>query len=150
MILDTLAQAHRYTALHPDFGRAFAFLTGSNLKLLAPGRHFIDGDRLYVSVDRKDGRDREGARLEAHRRYIDIQFTIEGNEEIGWRPTAECQQPAGEFDEAKDIIFFEDRPTTWLAVKPGRFAIFFPDDAHAPLAGHGTLNKAIVKVLLQR
>jgi biofilm protein TabA len=150
MILDTLAEARRYTALHPAFARAFAFLTGTDLKSLAPGRHVIDGDRLYVSIDQKDGRGREGARLEAHRSYIDIQFTIDGNEEIGWLPLGDCDRPAGAFDDKKDIIFFEDRPTTWVGVPPGRFTIFFPDDAHAPLAGHGSIKKAIVKVLLQR
>jgi biofilm protein TabA len=148
MVLDTLTQAHRYTSLHPAFARAFEFLIATDLKSLAQGRHPLDGDRLYVLLDQKEGRGREGARLEAHRRYLDIQLTIEGSEEIGWRPTAECQQPSGDFDETKDIGFFEDRPTTWLAVKPGRFAIFFPDDAHAPLAGHGLLKKAVVKIVL--
>jgi biofilm protein TabA len=148
MVLDSLAQAHRYTSLHPAFARAFDFLTSTNLRSLEQGRHALDGDRLYVLLDHKDGRGREGARLEAHRRYIDIQLTIEGSEEIGWRPTAECHQPSGEFDETKDIGFFDDRPTTWLAVRPGRFAIFFPDDAHAPLAGRGLLKKAIVKIVV--
>jgi YhcH/YjgK/YiaL family protein len=146
MILDTLAQAQRYIALHPGFAPAFEFLKKTDLKSLEPGRHAIDGDRLWILVDHKDGRGREGARLEAHRGHIDIQFTFEGSEEIGWRPTPECQQPAGEFDGTKDIVFFDDRPTTWLSVKPGRFAIFFPDDAHAPLAGHGMVKKVIVKV----
>jgi len=146
MVLDTLAHAHRYLALHPAFARAFEFLRQTDLKALAAGRHAIDGDNLYVSIDQKDGRGREGARLEAHRAYIDIQFTIDGEEEIGWMPLAECRQPAGAFDDKKDIIFFDDRPMTWLAVPPGRFAIFFPDDAHAPLAGRGLLSKAIVKV----
>jgi len=148
MVLDSLAQAHRYTSLHPAFARAFGFLTATDLRSLEQGRHALDGDRLYVLLDHKDGRGREGARLEAHRRYIDIQLTIEGSEEIGWRPTAECQLPSGEFDETKDIGFFDDRPTTWLAVRPGRFAIFFPDDAHAPLAGRGLLKKAIVKIVV--
>ena len=50
------------------------------------------------------------------------------------------------FDAAKDITFFHDRPECWLSVPAGRFAIFFPEDAHAPLAGRGTLKKAIVKI----
>lgn len=149
MILDTLAEAHRYTLLHPAFARAFEFLTRTDLRSMASGRHEIAGDRLYVSIDEKDGRGHDGARLEAHRTYIDIQFTIDGGEEIGWLPLAECRRPAGAFDDNKDIIFFDDRPTTWLAVPPGRFTIFFPDDAHAPLAGRGLIRKAIVKVRRQ-
>ncbi|MGH8638449.1 MAG: YhcH/YjgK/YiaL family protein [Burkholderiales bacterium] len=146
MILDLLSHGDRYASLHPAFARAFEFLTQSALASMAPGRHVIDGDRLYVSVDQKEGRGHEGARLESHRKYIDIQVTIEGDEEIGWVPTSECKAPVGLFDEGKDILFYEDRPDTWLSVPPERFAIFFPDDAHAPLAGRGILKKAIVKI----
>ncbi len=43
-------------------------------------------------------------------------------------------------------MFFADRPETWFAVKPGSFAIFYPQDAHAPLAGTGETRKAVMKV----
>jgi biofilm protein TabA len=148
MVLDTLACAGRYAALHPAFARAFRFLTGTDLESLPTGRTAIDGDNLFVIIDRKDGRGRDGARLEAHRRYIDIQYTLHGEEEIGWTPLAACATPAGPFDDTKDIVFFEDAPASWLSVPRGSFAIFFPDDAHAPLAGRGALTKAIVKVAL--
>jgi biofilm protein TabA len=101
---------------------------------------------MFVIIDRKDGRGHDGARLEAHRRYIDIQYTIHGDEEIGWSPLAACTAPAGPFDATKDIIFFDDAPSSWLSVPRGSFAIFFPEDAHAPLAGRGALTKAIVKI----
>jgi YhcH/YjgK/YiaL family protein len=146
MILDTLDKAARYAAMHGGFARAFEFLATTDLAALAPGRHVIDGDRIYVAVDHTNGRGEHGARLEAHRRYIDIQYTIEGQELIGWMPLKRCIAPDGEFDEAKDVGFFSDRPSTWVSVPAGSFAIFFPHDAHAPLAGRGPLNKAIVKV----
>ena len=148
MILDTLGCADRYAALHRRFGRAFRFLSTTDLEALPTGRTDIDGDDLFVILDRKDGRGRDGARLEAHRRYIDIQYTVGGEEEIGWTPLAACICPEADFDTAKDIVFFRDRPAAWLRVPRGTFAIFFPDDAHAPLAGRGALVKAIVKVTL--
>jgi YhcH/YjgK/YiaL family protein len=146
MILDVLRLSRRYSSLYPQFDRAFAFLSRGDLASLAPGRHVIDGELLYVSIDQKEGRGHEGARLESHRKYIDVQFTIAGKEEIGWMPLSACGRPIGLFDSARDIIFYEDRPTTWLAVPPGRFAVFFPEDAHAPLAGRGLLTKAIAKI----
>jgi len=145
MIVDTLAQSGRYAALHPAFARAFEFLTAADPGSLAPGRYDIDGDRMYVSIDHQEGRGRDGARLEAHRRYIDIQLTLLGDEEIGWSPLEACSM-ATPYDAARDISFFDSRPHAWLAVPAGTLAIFFPDDAHAPLAGHGPLRKAIVKV----
>ena len=146
MVLDVLDHAQRYAALHPAFTRAFAFLASVDLDALPSGRNEIDGDRLFVILDRKDGRGHDGARLEAHRRYIDIQYTVSGGEEIGWAPLASCAAPDGGFDETKDIGFFRDAPSAWLRVPSGSFAIFFPEDAHAPLAGHGALVKAIMKI----
>jgi len=147
MILDKLSESDRYAALHPDFARAFEFLAKTSLGGLTPGRHEIDGDRMFVLIDHKTGKGREGARLEAHRKYIDIQYTFEGMEEVGWSPLDALRPPSGGFDESNDIGFFDDdRPSTWLSVPPGLLAIFFPEDAHAPLAGRGLLKKAVVKI----
>jgi YhcH/YjgK/YiaL family protein len=146
MILDTLPLAPRYAALHRSFAKAFRFLAETDLDALPTGRTDIDGDDMFVILDRQDGRGRDGARLEAHRRYIDIQYTVHGEEEIGWTPLAACTAPAGEFDAAKDIVFFEDAPRCWLSLPRGSFAIFFPEDAHAPLASRSAVTKAIVKI----
>src|SRR5215210_3520474 len=109
MIADAIANAGRYAGLHPAFAHAFELLARTDLMTLAPGRHAIDGDRLYISIDHKEGRGRGGARLEAHREYIDIQVTLEGAEEIGWMPLSRCRPPASAFDAEKDVGFFEDR-----------------------------------------
>jgi biofilm protein TabA len=146
MVLDALSQLNRYADLHPAFRVAADVIASRDLAALEPGRYEIDGTRLYLSIDDKEGRGRARARLESHRRYIDIQVTIEGHEEIGWRPVFECHAPNGAFEEQRDIQFYEDAPATWLVVPPGYFAIFFPSDAHAPLAGTGRLKKAIFKV----
>jgi YhcH/YjgK/YiaL family protein len=146
MIVDTLTQRDRYRHLHPGFAAAFDFAASHELAALAAGRHHIDGDRVFVSIDHTEGRGRAAARLESHRRYIDIQLTIDGAEEIGWRPLAQCRAAIAPFDEQRDIGFYGDAPDSWVAVPPGRFAIFFPEDAHAPLAGTGRLKKAIFKI----
>jgi biofilm protein TabA len=145
MILDTLATSHRYAGCHPLFARAFEFLRATNLAALAPGRHAIDGDRVFVLIEQTDGRGRDAARLESHRIHTDIQFVFDGNDEIGWKTLADCHQP-GTYDATKDLIFYDDRPDTWIAVPRGHFAILFPDDAHAPLAGRGRVGKGVVKV----
>ena len=143
MVLDQLANASRYASMHPRFARAFEFLAA--LGPLPAGRQDLDGDRLYVLVQDENGRGHKGARLEAHRKYIDIQLTLEGIEEIGWSPLAACRPAAG-FDQEKDSGFFDDRPHVWLTLPPGHFAIFLPTDAHAPLGGLGRCQKAVVKV----
>lgn len=146
LVIDILGRAARYSGLHPLFAAAFDFLATLDLVTRAPGRIPLQGDDLYVSIDHGEGRGRERARLEAHRRYIDIQMTIAGTEVIGWRPLVQCRTPDGPFAPDRDIGFFSDPPDTWLVIPEHHFVIFFPDDAHAPLAGEGPLKKAVVKV----
>jgi len=146
MILDSLPQADRYFALHPLFVRAFEFLRGTDLKSLAPGKHTVEGERIFAIVEACAGRTWAEAKLECHRRYIDIQLVLEGVDEMGWKPVAECVDPATDYDVARDIRFFNDAPSSWIATPPGSFCLFFPDDAHAPLVSTGQIRKAVVKI----
>ncbi|CAN5852583.1 YhcH/YjgK/YiaL family protein [soil metagenome] len=146
MIIDTLEHAHRYLQIHPMFALAFAFLASTDLKSLPPGRRELNGQRLIASIDHVTGLGRGRTRLEAHRRYIDIQVAFDGCDEIGWRPLGECRAVDEAHDETRDVGFWKDRPDSWIVLSPGRFAIFFPEDAHAPLAGSGAVKKAVMKI----
>jgi YhcH/YjgK/YiaL family protein len=146
MIHDSLTNAARYAGLHPLFPRAFAFLTGNDLQALAPGRYPIEGDRLFAIVEAVAARKREEAKLECHRKYIDIQLVLEGVDEMGWRPLADCHDPVADYKPEKDIRFFRDAPASWATTLPNAFCIFFPEDAHAPLVGTGNIRKVILKV----
>ena len=148
MILAKLTEADRYAALHPLFARAFDFLRDTDLKALAQGRHDIQGDQLFAIVEDCAGRTRAEAKLECHRRYIDIQLVLEGVDEMGWKPLADCADPATNHDAARDIRFFNDAPASWIATPPGSFCLFFPDDAHAPLVSAGAIRKVVVKIAL--
>ena len=148
MILDTLAWADRYLALHPLFARAFEFLRGTDLKSLTPGKHSVQGEQVFAIAEACAGRTRTEAKLECHRRYIDIQLVLEGIDEMGWKPLAECVDPATAYDAARDIRFFNDAPASWIATPAGAFCVFFPDDAHAPLVNSGLIRKVVVKVAL--
>ncbi|MGE5320286.1 MAG: YhcH/YjgK/YiaL family protein [Hyphomicrobiaceae bacterium] len=146
MILATLAEADRYLALHPLFARAIEFLRSTDLKALAPGRHEVLGEQVFAIVEACAGRTRAEAKLECHRRYIDIQLVLEGVDEMGWKPVAACVDPATDYDEARDIRFFNDAPSSWIATVPGVFCLFFPDDAHAPLVSREMVRKVVVKI----
>jgi YhcH/YjgK/YiaL family protein len=148
MILDQLAQAWRYEGLHPLFAQAFEFLRRADLAALADGKEPLIDDRLFAIIARGQGRGRDQSPLEFHCRYIDIQYVVAGADEIGWLPRSDCRQVASAYDADKDVGFFEDRPATWLALPAGHFAVFFPHDAHAPLAADGPVHKAVVKVIV--
>jgi YhcH/YjgK/YiaL family protein len=146
MVLDVVANEEWLKKLHPGFGPALQYLRRTNLTQLPVGRQEIDGSRLYAMVIRGQGHGQKGAKLEVHRRYIDIQCSISGSDVIGWKPTATCREPEQPYDEQKDIQFFHDAADSWVTIPQGSFGIFFPEDAHAPAAADGPIHKVVVKV----
>lgn len=148
-IVDRLENYEKYVALHPAFAKAFAFLRQNDMTKIEQTKHIIDGDKLFCSVATSQGRKREEGLLEAHRKYIDIQYVISGKEEMGFKPVAECKQVKEAYSAEKDIAFYSDAPATWIPVPPGSFIIFFPEDGHAPLIGEGDILKAVVKVAVE-
>ena len=146
MILATIEQAYRYADCHHGLSRGFEFLQTTKLDELTDGKHEIDGVRLFAIVAHDQGRGRDGATLEVHRKYIDIQYVISGNEQIGWQPLASCRTVKQAYDFATDLAFFLDRPSSWFELAPRSFAVFFPEDAHAPLAAQGPVHKVVVKI----
>ena len=146
MIFDTIANSDRYAPLHRLFPRAFEFIRNTDLLAFAPGCYPIVGENLFVIAENVAGRSREEAKLECHRKYIDIQLVLEGVDEMGWKPLAECREPVTDYSAEKDIQFFRDAPSSWITTPPGAFCIFFPEDAHAPLVASGNIRKVIFKI----
>ena len=146
MIFSTISQADRYATLNPLFPRAFDYIRSTDLHALAPGHYPIIGDDLFVIIEHMPGRTRAEAQLECHRRYIDIQLVLEGVDEMGWKPLADCREPVSYYSAEKDIQFFHDAAASWIATPPDHFCIFFPEDAHAPLVSAGSLRKAVFKI----
>ncbi len=147
MILDTLPQWRRYAALNPRFAKAFAFLERVTPDV-ADGRHEIDGDAVFALVQRYETRPVAG-QLEAHRRYVDVQFMLRGREVIQWAPLASLAEASRPFDEVTDAALFTaggDLVPVRLAA--GQFAILFPDDAHAPCCAWAE-PEAVVKIVVK-
>jgi len=149
MILDRLENAKRYAPVHPGFEAAFNFLKQNSLTEFKEGKKHIDGDRLFALAVTTEGKGRQDARLESHRRYIDLQYTIEGPEFIGYEIKSACISDEKGYDAESDIEFYANSPTVWLAVPAGSFAIFFPEDVHAPLGTDGFIHKMVIKVAVK-
>lgn len=147
MIIDTLENAGRYECLHVRFNAAFHFLKTTNLIALQEGRFEIDGDRLFVLTQAYQTKPVGDGRLEAHRKYIDIQFIVSGEEYIGYAPLAH-QEPVAPFSAEKDIGFYQGE-ACFTKISAGMFAIFYPNDAHLPSRYLQTplpVKKIVIKV----
>ena len=146
MIFSTLSQSDRYAALHPLFPHAFEYIRNTDLAALTPGVYPIVGDDLFAIVEHVPGRTRAAAKLECHRKHIDIQLVLEGTDEMGWKALADCHEPVSDYSAERDIRFFNDVPASWISTPQGSFCIFFPEDAHAPLVSEGVIRKVIFKI----
>jgi biofilm protein TabA len=146
MILDTLDNAHKYINLHPRFAKAFEFINNQNLEIIEPGKFEIDGKEIHASVSLKEGVTREAAKAEAHKNYIDIQVCPAGKEELGWKPLSKTVSSKEAYNAEKDVTFYSDGMDTYFELNAGQFAIFYPEDVHAPMIGEGPIKKLVVKV----
>ena len=73
--------------------------------------------------------------------------TIKGVERIGVS-ILENDKPSAEYDENKDICFF-DKESDFITLKKGMFAIFFPTDLHMPGINfdvNNQIKKVVIKV----
>ncbi len=148
MILDSLKNAASVLKLNPLFKQAFDFIQKNDLSKMELGKTIIDGEKLFVSVMVNDGKTPEDAKMESHVNYIDIQVIISGVESMGWTAIEHCTDALEPYNTEKDLQFFSNKPTTIITVNPGEFAIFFPEDGHAPGIGNGPIKKAVFKVLV--
>ena len=149
MILDTLDNLHKYASLNPLFPKAIEFLTTNDLSSLPLGRNEIMGDEIFAIVMEAQPRTKEEIPVEVHRKYIDIQVPISGDEVMGFIPLAEL--PEGDYSEQNDVTLYPltVKARDFVYVKPSMFTMFFPQDGHAPAVTSVPLKKIIVKIAVK-
>jgi len=148
MIVDRISNAHLYTNLHPLFAEAFEFLRNSDIAGVAEGEHLIKGREVFAKVEAYDTNPADEGLHEAHRKYIDIQFIVEGKEYVGYAPLVD-QAVVTEYSEASDIAFYDEPSPSFVSLSKGMFAVFFPEDAHKPcryLESSSRVKKIVVKI----
>lgn len=148
MIYDDLKNAGRYFKTGDAFDRALAFVLGFDPKT-PDGRYEIEGTALYALVSSYETEPADTRRFETHRIYADVQVLIGGEERIDSSPEAP-KDVVVEYNGAKDIEFWGvPRRFISLAMTPGTFAVFFPNELHRPnchLDAKAGVRKIVVKV----
>ena len=146
MIFDTIANADLYKGISPLLAKGLTYLQETDLASLEVGRIELEGTDLYVLIQEYDSRTPEKGKWEAHRRYIDIQYVISGEECIGYRPLEDMETV--EYNETKDVAVLKGEGAMMLT-RAGSFGIYFPQDAHQPCMAVDQpmkVKKAVVKV----
>lgn len=154
MIADSIRNKDWYTCLAPRIARALDYVEQLTVEDFAEQTINIEGTQIYAMYQTyvtESGKDRQ---YEAHRRYIDVQYILEGEEVILAADLAEMTSRS-DYDEGKDIQWFlpkagsEDGTVNSIHLKAGQFAVFFPQDAHMPKLASGSpepVKKVVVKI----
>ncbi len=151
MLTTSLKLSLKYDYLEERFKKAYEFLENTDLKALPLGRVDIDGDRLFASVQEYTTMAWEDCRYEAHNRYFDIQYVVEGREQFGYVKRAGLKESAP-CSEADDLVFFDEPAESGsVLLEAGDCAVVPPEDAHKPRCIAGTpchVRKIVVKVMV--
>lgn len=148
MIIDTIQNAHKYFSVHPLFAKAFDYIKSTDLANAEVGKSDIaEGLKAIISNKKGMTAAESIAKFECHNNNIDIQLCIKGVETIAWKPREKCVSQKGEYNTEKDVLFYDDAPDMYFQLTDGQFAIFFPEDVHAPMiGGDEEIKKLVIKV----
>jgi len=150
MIVSHVKQLGLQATLPARLKTGIEFLQRSDIRDLADGRVEIDGDRVFAIVQRYETTPAAEPAFEYHRKYIDIQFIVAGEEVIGWVPSQRIEVTEA-YDVDKDIAFGRAPQGQWtpLLLQAGHAAVLYPEDGHAPKLAAGKpspVHKIVVKV----
>ena len=132
MIYDTLNNIAFYKGLSPDIYEGLKFLQQVNPDIAVGTYQFTPNVKAIVSEYTTKEVNENG--YEAHRQNIDIQYLLQGKEKIACLPLEELSETKP-YNEETDVAFYNavtDFSPSILDLRPGYFAIFFPQDGHMP------------------
>lgn len=147
MIIDKLSNSHLYSGLGEKINKAIDYLKKTDFTKMQLGKYEIDGENIFALVNEYNTKDENEGKLEAHKKYIDVQFVAKGKELMGYAPL-ENQKVIDEYNEQNDIMFFVG-DKSFTKVDEGMFAIFFPTDVHLPgikFDEKSNVKKIVIKV----
>ncbi len=146
MIFDTLNNVDNYKGLGRVY-TALKFLAETDFNEIDLGIYELDGDNIFYMVQCYDT-DPDKTISEAHKKYIDIQYMVEGEEIIGVTDIS-AEKELTEAKEENDVWFYNCK-TEPLVLSAGKYMVLYPNDLHCPgVATKGTARlcrKVVVKV----
>ncbi len=115
------------------------------------GRHELNNEGVFFMLAEANTEEFSFRKSEIHKKYIDIQILLEGEETIGYsNDISEEAKLTTELE--NDVMFFSEvENEQYVHLKSGDFAVFYPEQAHRPLCATNEpmhVRKAIVKVPL--
>lgn len=147
MIFDQMKNASCYKGILPAVTTALEKMAAYTPDNYPGGKVEIDGDNLFLLLNTYETRDPANAQFEAHEKYIDVMYMVEGEEIIYVKPTDCLQEITKPYDQAIDALLAKlDDDAIPVRLTAGTFVILFPQDAHAP-ACYDTVPQTVKKII---
>ena len=83
MIIDIKENLELYSNLNNRLKLAIEYLEKTDFTKIESGKYSILGDEIFALVNNYKTQPEEKCLLEAHKKYIDLQFMVSGSEQIG-------------------------------------------------------------------
>lgn len=151
MILDSLDNAECY--FDGEWWRDTVAFLRSATPALADGEHEVRGRQIVARVHTAQTTPRTQAMLESHRAHVDVHVVLEGLDSLIVWPASRLQIRTP-YSQEQDVVFY-DPPADGgvpFTLKPGSFAVFFPQDAHMTQIAQGAparIKKLVMKVAVK-
>ena len=132
MFADRIENLKLYIPYNEKIKVVCDYLAKTDIHALEVGKYDV-GEGVRVVVNAFTPKTREAARWETHKKYIDLQYLIEGDESMGYLPVEEVE--AAEYDAEKDVshpVPKAGASVSEIALTTGCFAFLEPRDAHRP------------------
>ena len=142
MIICPWKDIKKYAPMLPGIEEAFDAINALTEYEDKKNYPLSDGNRFFLAVQGTKAPDL----AEAHRKYLDIQYIVKGQEVVGYADLADCTLE-GEFNEAKDIGKYSG-PFEYITIREGMCYVAFPEDAHMP-GRHLEVPNDFVKVVVK-
>ena len=149
MIFDQSCSIDTYKGLTTNIDKAIAFLNKINWNDFEDGESKIAGKDVYANVQTYQTEPANSKKFETHRRYIDLQYVISGEENIfvthvNNLVSGNGYNPDGDFEFHECAI-----PGTGLLMTAGSFALLYPQDAHKPGCSVNTASSTVRKCVIK-
>lgn len=148
MIYDMLSNLKLYYKDCGQLSRCAAFIKKLN-RSIKDGRYAIDGDAIYASISSYKTKMDTTLPFEAHKKYIDLQCLLAGNERIDIAH-GKSFRVKDRYSAKKDILFIHPpEEYSSILLTPGKFTLLYPHDFHRPGQGMGSpeeVRKLVIKI----
>ena len=151
MIFDSLKDWRRYVPRNKasEFCQAIEFLRGFTPDV-EPGKHVLIEGLIYANVQEYTPKAVSEAVAEYHRDFVDLQTLLAGSENIYYCPTDGLKEKTPyDADGDYGLYEFDEAQATACKLEPGNFAIFFPEEGHAPCIACCDDPQPVKKVVLK-